>query len=89
MKTDVLFSSARDDWETPQGLFDKLDAEFHFDIDVCANYQNAKCPVFISAEMNALEVSWGKNRCFCNPPYSQIKKWAAKALNEYLKGETT
>ena len=32
----ALYSSARSDWETPQFLYDELDAEFGFDIDVCA-----------------------------------------------------
>ena len=38
-----MFSSERDDWETPQALFDELDAEFHFTLDVCANESNSKC----------------------------------------------
>ena len=35
MNTDVMFSSATDEWETPQDFFDKLDSEFHFTLDVC------------------------------------------------------
>ena len=29
-----MYSSNTDQWETPQDLFDELDAEFHFDLDV-------------------------------------------------------
>lgn len=43
MNTEVMFSSKTDLWETPQGFFDKLDDEFHFDLDVCALPENAKC----------------------------------------------
>ncbi len=43
MNTDVMFSSKTDLWETPQDLFDKLDTEFHFNLDVCALPENAKC----------------------------------------------
>ena len=37
MNTDVMFSSTTDEWATPQELFDELDSEFHFELDVCAN----------------------------------------------------
>ncbi len=32
----VHFSSRRNNWETPQALFDKFNEEFHFELDVCA-----------------------------------------------------
>ena len=38
----ALFSSASDNWPTPQGFFDVLDAEFHFVLDVCASVSNSK-----------------------------------------------
>lgn len=31
------------EWETPQKLFDELDSEFHFTLDPCADFGNAKC----------------------------------------------
>ena len=34
MLNDALFSSDKNFWETPQRLFDELDAEFHFTLDV-------------------------------------------------------
>lgn len=36
--SNVLYSSESEVWETPKDLFDKLDTEFHFDIDVCVPY---------------------------------------------------
>lgn len=30
-----MFTSNTDMWETPQELFDELDREFHFTLDVC------------------------------------------------------
>ena len=39
----ILFSSQTDMWATPQDLFDELNEEFHFDLDPCATYENAKC----------------------------------------------
>lgn len=31
-----MFSSATDEWETPQDFFDSWDEQFHFTLDVCA-----------------------------------------------------
>ena len=36
MNTELMFSSKTDLWETPQDLFDKYDAIYHFETDVCA-----------------------------------------------------
>ena len=43
MNTELMFSSKSDLWETPQDLFDKLNAEFRFTLDVCATADTAKC----------------------------------------------
>lgn len=42
MNTDLMFSSKTDLWETPQDFFDRLNEEFHFDIDVCALPKNTE-----------------------------------------------
>ena len=39
----VHFRSRSDMWATPQDLFDELNAEFAFTLDVCAEEYNAKC----------------------------------------------
>ena len=33
----------RDDWETPQWLFDKLNKQYEFKFDCCATKDNSKC----------------------------------------------
>ena len=43
-----LFTSNKDDWETPQDLFDELNKEFNFDLDPCASKENAKCPNYFT-----------------------------------------
>ncbi len=74
-----MFSSATDLWETPQNLFNELNKEFHFDVDVCALPENAKCRKFYSPEENGLSQKWGGN-CWCNPPYGRkIGEWVKKA----------
>ena len=75
----ILFSSKSEMWETPQELFDILNAEFHFTVDVCATKDNAKCEKFFTPEMDGLKQEW-TGVCWCNPPYGRgIGKWMKKA----------
>lgn len=55
----ALFSSAKEDWETPQAFFDELNAKFAFTLDPCATRQNAKCTHFYTKAENGLLQSWG------------------------------
>ena len=55
----VLFSSASDSWATPQDLFDKLNEEFKFNLDPCADEQNHKCDTYFTKEVNGLTQDWG------------------------------
>ncbi|GEA16775.1 DNA N-6-adenine-methyltransferase of bacteriophage [Moorella sp. E308F] len=83
-----LFSSASDEWETPQELFDQLNEEFHFDLDPCATPQNAKCAQFFTKKENGLKQDWF-GTVFMNPPYGrEIKQWVQKAYEEAEKGCT-
>lgn len=79
MNREVMFSSKTDLWETPQDFFDKLNEEFHFQTDVCALPENAKCENFYTPEQDGLAQEWS-GTCWCNPPYGrQIAKWVRKA----------
>lgn len=79
MNKEVMFSSKTDLWGTPQDLFDEMDAEFHFDLDVCALPENAKCERYFTPEQDGLVQEWD-GTCWCNPPYGrQIGKWVEKA----------
>lgn len=55
----VHYSSKTDEWATPQDFFDKLDNEFHFTLDPCANEQNHKCEKFYTKEQDGLSQDWG------------------------------
>lgn len=85
----VMFSSKRDDWETPQDLFDKLNVKFNFTLDPCASTENAKCQKYFTQEQDGLKQDWQGETVFCNPPYGrEIKKWVIKAYQESLKPDT-
>jgi site-specific DNA-methyltransferase (adenine-specific) len=74
-----MISSARDDWETPQDLFDQLDEEFDFTLDPCATKKNAKCKKYYTEKDDGLSRSWAGERVFVNPPYGRrIYKWVEK-----------
>jgi site-specific DNA-methyltransferase (adenine-specific) len=89
VNSDLMFSSATDQWPTPQAFFDLWAARFAFDTDVCADADNAKCSRFFSVEDDGLEQSWAPAVCWMNPPYGrEIGKWVRKACEESLKGAT-
>lgn len=74
-------SSLTDEWATPQHLFDALDREFHFELDVCADESNHKCPRYFDRAADGLSQEW-KGVCWMNPPYGrQIGAWVEKAAN--------
>ncbi len=84
-----MFSSATDQWETPQNLYDFLDAIFNFDLDPCALPTNAKCKRFFTPDQDGLKQSWEGRRVFMNPPYGrEVKRWVQKAYNEAQKDDT-
>ena len=84
MNTDVMFSSNKDDWETPQDLFNKLDREFHFTLDACATPENTKCARFFDKAADGLKQFWGADTVWCNPPYGRkIGEWVEKAFNTH------
>ena len=77
-----------DVWATPQFLFDKLNAVFGFDLDVCALAENAKCERYFTPEINGLSQEW-KGTCWMNPPYSrEISEWIEKAVQTANQGHT-
>ena len=60
----------RDEWQTPQSIFDDLNKQYNFLLDCCANKDNSKCPKFC---VDFLECGfvWLKNIAWMNPPFSK------------------
>jgi phage N-6-adenine-methyltransferase len=86
---DAAFSSATDDWATPRRVFDELDREFGFTLDVCADAGNAKCARYFDCETDGLRQAW-EGVCWMNPPYgARIGQWLEKARLEAEAGNAT
>lgn len=82
-------SSESSEWETPRVLFENLNAEFGFTLDVCATPGNAKCAKYFTKETDGLTQDWAPNVCWMNPEYGRrITLWMAKAKAEWDAGAT-
>lgn len=72
-------NKSRDNWETPQWLFDILNNQYNFTFDCCANEKNTKCEEF-SRDFEKLNIRDGAT-CWMNPPFSL----AAQMFTQYSK----
>jgi len=82
-----------DEWETPQDLFDKLDGEFDFDVDLCTSSENSRCPVDIRDIWEFVDDSEFSDQFdgfWMNPPYSRgnIDMCMAQAVKLADRGKT-
>ena len=93
----VMFGKASDEWRTPKAFFDRLDAEFGFDVDAAATADNALCGVWFGLDSvpggyryDALTLNWRHHGevFWLNPPYSKCREFIAKARKESLNGCT-
>lgn len=91
MNNAIFFANAGDERGTPQDFFDKLNAEFKFDLDAAASPLNHKCEMYFGEggiALDALEEDWGGpgSVVYLNPPYSVAGAFVAKAREEADKG---
>lgn len=92
-----------DNWSTPPDLMKMLDKEFLFDLEVCASEDNrALLTPYMGLDngLDALTHHWDSGsegaslilpvNCitYCNPPYSMLPSFAAKAGDEMELGRT-
>lgn len=83
-----MMTSLSDNWETPPEVFEPLNKEFNFTLDVCASKNNAKCESYYDIDDDGLRCLW-QGTCWMNPPYGrQITKWVKKAYESSLHGAT-
>lgn len=60
----------RDDWHTPEWLFKKLDKQYRFRFDCCADKQNTKCEDWTDDFLNFFK-NVRHTICWMNPPFSK------------------
>ena len=87
------FESAKQEWKTPDSFFIKLNEEFCFTIDLAANEENTKCPVYFSSAVDAMDQAW-IGTCWLNQPYGSsgkylLSEWIKKSYLESQKHEST
>ena len=87
--------SLKQNWETPDWVFEWCDNIFSFTLDTAAEEGNKKVKNFYSREKSAMEHPWN-GRVWCNPPYSKekgvpgsvgVKEFLARGLDEFQKNE--
>ena len=86
-----MFSSKTDEWATPKEFYNKLNEEFHFTLDPCADEHNHKCDTYFTSEQDGLKQDWSGHVVFCNPPYGnkETGRWTQKCWEEAQKPNTT
>lgn len=70
----ILFSSKSDHWKTPRKIYEYYKEHDFFD----------PCPYH--ADFDGLNIEWEEAN-FVNPPYSKIKEWVDKCIEEHKKGK--
>lgn len=81
----VMTASTTTVRSTPPELYDWIDGQLHFTVDVCATEANAKHPRFFSPEDNGLAQDWSGETFWMNPPYGrEILGWMRKARDEAM-----
>lgn len=70
----VHFSTGKDDWGTPQDLFNTLNEEFNFTLDPCADNNNHKCAKYYTIEQDGLAQSWAGETVFATRRTAEKQK---------------
>lgn len=92
-QTSTTPSEERDEFRTPPWLFAWRNERFRFEIDAAATHQNTLCALYYTKGESALARRWddmvpgeGGGAVWCNPPYSDVEPWLAKAAEEARRG---
>lgn len=76
MNIGACLSHNSDEWTTPLNLFEDLNKEFNFDVDLASSNKNCLCSKFETIDSNPnLTAIYNNKNIFCNPPYSKLKSF--------------
>ena len=81
----------RNSWATPQTVYDVMNNEFNFTMDICANDYNFKHVNYLTIKDDALTYNFDQpelvgNYVWCNPPYSKVMPWVELAVKNQALG---
>lgn len=63
------------EWETPQALFDRLNAIYHFETDVCSTPENAKCAKYYTREQDGPERAKLRSKTYEGIALAMAEQW--------------
>lgn len=73
-----------DNRATDPAYFDSLNRRFGgFTVDVAADERNRKAERYFDVRADGLTQPWAGERVWCNPPFSNLRPWVAKAWAEW------
>jgi site-specific DNA-methyltransferase (adenine-specific) len=84
----IHYSSGKDIWCTPPKLFNDLNSLWNFTLDAACMKETALCKKYFTPDDNSLIQDWSTDTVWLNPPYSDLKTWLGKAVQEYKRGAT-
>ncbi|MCF2909968.1 phage N-6-adenine-methyltransferase [Pseudoalteromonas sp. DL2-H2.2] len=82
----------RDLTRTPKWLFNAVNREFHFSMDAAALWESRLVDFYLSPFMDSLKMNWSEltsGSVWLNPPYSNIRPWMKKCIEQRALGITT
>lgn len=75
-----ITENGSDDWQTPKVIYEALNKRFQFTRDAAASRENSHCKLYWDIRDDALLMDWTREKSiFCNPPYSKVESFLAKA----------
>nr|WP_263431637.1 phage N-6-adenine-methyltransferase [Leuconostoc gasicomitatum] len=80
MNKDLMFSSKKMDWETPQEFFEQLNRKFKFDLDACASDDNHKLDNYFTEKDDALVKKWGAMCLLTHPTAEALANLSRKRM---------
>jgi len=86
---DIMFSTGKDNWQTPPEFFAAQHRKHQFTVDGAADSNNHLLPRWFGPggeREDALEGEWPCERIWINPPYSIGAKFLDKAVEEVRAG---
>jgi site-specific DNA-methyltransferase (adenine-specific) len=76
----------RDEWQTPQQLFNVLNKQYIFEMDCCAKIENTKCKYYMSNFISHFREDILDFICWMNPPFSKAETMFSHFFKEVTIG---